>query len=217
MNFLKSTKIILLFAVTIVMSCSKDDDAPTVSTPDVNYSFTTFFSTFFQEGNTGVPTVNWNGNQGTFSLATSLDGLSINSANGVVSWTNQLPTGEHSIIVLASNSAGQKANSFIIENKIQGAFTGTYDLGYFKVEFNTDGTALVTADDATSAPQFSGTWYIINNEVIVNFTFNTDATVQYSLKGNLVQSNAATYSGTIYSLHDAIAGNELYAFNVELN
>ena len=219
MKTLKAAKIIIVLLLTLSLSCSNQDDSPQVTTPTVSYSNTITSATFFQNGNTPAPTVNWNGNQGTFSMANSINGLSIDANTGVVSWIKTLPPGNHDIQVIASNSAGQSSNTLTIENPLQGLFVGNYNgSAYLDVDFSADGTVALTADDATAAPQFTGTWLITGNEILVNWSYNPNPTTQYSIKGDIVQSNAsATYSGILYSGYDAVVGNEAYTFSVLLN
>ena len=219
MKTLKTTKIIIILLLTLSFSCSNEDDTPQVTIPTVNYSNTNVSATFFQVGNTSAPAVNWNGNQGTFAMANSITSLSIDANTGVLSWTKALAPGEHNIEVIASNSAGQTSRNITITNPLQGFLVGNYGgSGYFDVDFFADGTASITADDASAAPQFSGTWTITGNEILVNWNYDVDPTLQYSLKGNMVQTSASvTYSGMIYGEHNAISGNELYTFNVVLN
>jgi len=73
---------------------------------------------FFQAGNSDAPRLNWNGNQGNFSLSSTIDGLSINSTTGVLSWTNSLPIGTHNIQIIATNSAGQTTSNITINNTL---------------------------------------------------------------------------------------------------
>lgn len=121
----KTTKIILLLVITLVTSCSSDDDATAVQTPSVTYTATTLEAIFFQAGSSDAATVNWNGNQGDFSLSSTINGLSINSWTGVINWTSSLPYGTHNLQAIAVNSAGQSAIDITINNPFQGIFTGT--------------------------------------------------------------------------------------------
>lgn len=214
----KITKTILVLFLTFTMSCSSDDDSPQITSPSVSYNTSTINATFFQNGNTNAPTVNWNGNQGTFSLANSINGLSIDANTGVVSWTTVLPAGEHEVQIVASNSAGQTTSYFTLKNLLQGLFIGliSQDL-YFDVDFRMDGTVEIKSSNPPE-PAFSGTWILTGDVIIANLFLIEDPVEQYSLKGNLVQtSTSATYSGSMYWGHNAHLGNDLYPFHVVLD
>lgn len=214
----KAAKIILMLLLTVIMSCSSDDDSPQITSPSVSYNTSTINATFFHDGNTNAPTVNWNGNQGTFSLANSIPGLSIDATTGVVSWTKIFAPGEHEVQVVASNSAGQTTSYFTVKNLLQGEFIGVLDESTdFIIEFFTDGIIEIKH---FSPPEdaYYGTWKLIGNEIIANLTLVEIPAEQYSLRGNLVQTNtSATYSGNMYFEHDALPINIYYPFNVVLD
>ncbi|MCX7550662.1 Ig domain-containing protein [Xanthomarina sp. F2636L] len=216
-NIFKVNKMILVLLLTLTMSCSNDDDSPEATSPSVSYNTATINATFFQDGNTNAPTVNWNGNQGTFSLVNSMDGLSINTTTGVISWTKTLAAGEHEIQVVANNSAGQTTSYFTLKNLLQGEFIGVIDQSaYFAIEFFTDGTIEIKASNPPE-PAYYGTWVLTDDEILANLTLVEVPTEQYSLRGNLLQTNtSATYSGSIFWEHNAHPDNEQFPFVVVL-
>lgn len=209
-NLILKTKLALaVILFTFITSCSSDDDnATAVQTPSVSYTTTTLDAVFFQVGNSDAPTINWNGNQGSFSLATPITGLSINSTTGVLNWTNSLPMGIHNIQAIATNSAGQTTVNITINNPLQGIFTGTYDnASFFEIEFNTDGTMLIRANDETNPTTATGTWSVNGSNILADYTYDTND--EYSLTGLITQgATTAIYEGDWFSGHGSIAGNE---------
>ncbi|MCX2742707.1 hypothetical protein OO013_02455 [Mangrovivirga sp. M17] len=191
-----------LMIAFIILSCSDDDDQ--ILTPEVSYPQTTFDPTFYTSGNSSAPNISWNGNQGTFSLSKDINGLSINSTNGVISWTKLLPHGMHQLEVVVSNSAGQITIPIQINNPVEGRFVGTYSGStYFAITFFEDGTADIEANSETSPTEASGTWDVVNDEIIVNYTYET-TTEEYSVKGNITQTQSvAEFNGDWYFGFDA--------------
>ncbi|QCK14520.1 hypothetical protein [Mangrovivirga cuniculi] len=178
-----------LFLTAFMFSCEDDDE---VLTPEVSYSQTTFNPAFYSEGNSSAPNISWNGNQGSFSLSRNIEGLSINSTTGMISWTKLLPYGNHELEVIVSNSAGQIIIPIQILNPVQGRFVGTYsDNNFFALTFFEDGTIEVDANSETNPTEGSGTWDVVNDEIVANYTY-TETNENYSVKGNInqTQSNA---------------------------
>ena len=116
----------IVSVLPILFNCSKDD-SQIISAPTVSFASTNFETIFFKSGNTSAPTVNWNAEQGTFSLSSTIKGVTVNSTSGVVSWTKELPLGINTIELLASNSAGQMSTTITVENIFQGTFKGGYN------------------------------------------------------------------------------------------
>jgi len=131
---------ITLLALTMLTftNCSNDDD---ITIPTIAYTNTIYEVTFFQEGNSDAPNLNWNGDQGSFSLVSSIPGLTIDTTTGVLNWTKDLPIGIHTIQILATNSAGQTSSELTINNPLQGFFNGVINISStnildFELEFN---------------------------------------------------------------------------------
>lgn len=212
----KSKLILLCVAFLTVASCSTDDDAPAAKLPTVSYAVSTFESTFFQAGFSGVPTTNWNGDQGSFSLVTPLTGLSINATNGTLVWTKDLPIGTHNIQVLATNSNGQTITNVTINNPFQGVFTGILrdsgnDLS-LDINFNTDETVLISVQDTPQNQ--TGTWIKNGNTIEVDFTF-ADTGDAFKFLGFLSIGTNAVYAGNW--TNNPVLPNTGDTFSVTLN
>jgi len=213
------TTIILIITLCFLTSCSTDDDtaSPTISAPSVTYSSTNVNATFFQEGNSTVPTVNWNGNQGAFSLASTINGLSINSTTGVLNWTKELAPDTYNLQVIATNSAGQTSINITIHNPLQGTFTGVYDdISFFEIQFNPDGSLELRANDETNPTLATGTWTLNSTNILIDYTY--DAGGDYSLSGTLTQSaTTATYAGDWFYNHGAVAASQGGDFTMSMD
>ena len=213
----KSKLILLLIAFLTFAACSKDEDVPTTNIPTVNYSVSTFDATFFQAGTSSAPSIQWNGSQGSFALATPLTGSSINTVNGVMSWDKTLPIGTHDLQVIVTNSAGHTTANVSIKNPFQGVFTGTIEDGntnYFEVEFFSDGTVIAKTEDSGSPPIANGTWTKNGTTVVVDLT-NHENNIQVSLSGTLSIGTTVIYNGQWHNGHGA--NDPLGDFEVTLN
>jgi len=214
---MKTIKITIIVLATIIFfnSCNSDDDATVIQTPSVTYSEMNINATFFQEGNSSAPTINWNGNQGTFSVTNTIIGLTINPTTGVLNWTKLLPNGTHSIEVVATNSVGQTTVNLTLNNPFQGVFTGTHSGStFFELTFNTDGTMEVRANDEINPDIGNGTYSINNSIIIANYTYSFG---DFSTSGSLTQSiSAVSYTGDWYFGHGA-TGTPGDIFEVTMN
>lgn len=217
MKFYFSKTIMILIISFLLISCGLTDDDEAVLAPSLTYPATNLSAIFFEEGNSQPPTVTWNGNQGTISLASNIEGLSINSSTGVLNWGKQLELGDYTFDVIATNSAGQTSVSFNLSNPLQGTFTGTYsDEEFFELEFNSDGTLVVKANNEDSPILGSGTWELTNKILTADYTYD-DRQDDYSVSGTINQTNnQAVYTGNWYYEHGAEDGNEGGAFEVVL-
>ncbi len=210
---------VLILTIVFLVSCEKEEDEnlAAIGTPSVTYTETTLDAIFFQAGNSASPEILWNGDQGEFSLTTTISGLAINAATGVLSWTNELPVGTHDVEVVVSNSAGQITENLILNNPFQGVFTGTYDdLYFFEFEFSTDGTLVLNANSETTPDTATGNWTMDGDIITVDYTYDLGGS-SYSTSGSLVVGESAVYSGDWYYDHGAIAGNQGGVFNVVLD
>jgi hypothetical protein len=210
---------IVIVLITSIFSCKSDDSNP-ITLADINYTSNTIDATFFQPGNS-IPTINWNGDVGTFALIESytsgIESLTVNEITGEISLTHVLPEGIWIFDIEATNSAGITIIEMTIDNTLQGVFTGTYDTThFFEFEFFKNGTINIEADDV---PYYaSGTWTINNeNIILVNYTYDIGGD-EYSLKGLLHHSGAsASYTGDYYWLYDAIPENISGVFDTSMD
>lgn len=197
-------------------ACSKDDDSPKISTPTVTYPSSTIEIPFFEAGSSAAPDITWNGNQGNFSLATSLEGLSIDGNTGVLSWTKLLPAGKHSIQVVITNSAGQKSMNLTLDNRLEGNFSYKFQGSCsYELQFMKDGALTVKNIGGTEVIA-DGSWEMNGMEVIGNYTFTEDNT-QQSIKGVLKQTTTdVKLEGDWYDEVGAIAGQEGGSIDLKL-
>ena len=115
----------------LMLSCSKSDDGPTAA-PEVSYS-QELKATFFVEGQSEPPQINWNGDVGKFGLQNTVKGISINKENGIISWDKTLPAGNHVVEIAAFNNAGSTSITVTIENLLKGMFRGELFPGVYAV------------------------------------------------------------------------------------
>jgi len=209
----------LLFFI-FATACSSDDDSatstPNVNEPIVNYPSSTISATFFEAGNSAAPNITWNGDVGTFSLVTPLDGLSINANTGILSWTKSLPQGNHAIQVIIANSTGQKSVNLILQNKFHGNFTHKFEgTCSYELHFSPDGSLGVKymkGEDILA----NGSWEINNNELTASYTFIND-NEENSIRALLVHtSTEVKLEGNWYNGLGAISGQEGGSINLKL-
>ncbi|PVW13576.1 putative Ig domain-containing protein [Marixanthomonas spongiae] len=214
MKFYHTKTLTILLVTLFFISCGLTDDDEAVSSPSLTYPVTNLSAIFFEEGNSQPPTITWNGNQGTISLSSSIEGLSVNSSTGVLNWDKQLNPGDYTFDVIATNSAGQTSVSFNLSNPLQGTFTGTFSgSSFFELEFNSDGTLVVRAN-ADNPDLGSGTWELANDILTADYTYD-DTGNEYSISGLLEQSSTQViYTGNWYYGHGAEEANEADVFEV---
>lgn len=215
---LKSKFALLALTFLTIASCSSDDEvSSSIQPPTLSYAATTLDATFFEAGNSATPTLNWNGNQGSFSLTTLITGLNINTTTGTLTWTKNLSLGTHNLEVVATNSAGQTTVYLTLNNPLQGNFTGNYDgSSFFEIEFNSNGTAIIRANSSENPDLATGTWTNTGSTLNIDYTYD-NALDKYSLSGTLTTGTSVTYSGNYFFGHDTISGNQAGTFEVILD
>jgi hypothetical protein len=183
-----SLKIFNLFFLAIMLlnfSCKSDDDStdqeiilPTLTMSNVSYN-TTFFST----GQTDAPTVDWNGDVGTFSLAAPIPGFSVDENTGDVSWDRSIFIGNNEVELVATNANGFAAIVITIHNQFMGDFHGAYNNNPnsttvengFEMNFNENGTMSVYVVGNGNAG--TGTW--THDGPIITSVYSYDGGVNY--------------------------------------
>jgi len=196
MKLLKQLKLTKFFAIAVifaVFACSSDDDpvlAPTVTLDNADLT-----ATFFTEGQVEVPTVEWNGNVGTFSLESNITGTSVDTNTGVISWDKSLPLGMNTIQLKASNSAGYTSINVTVENEFSGNFDGNYNsdpnstdtTNSFEMNFNADGTMMAIDGGSSEA---TGTWSISGNTITSVYSYNSGSSY-FTVVTDLLHSETA--------------------------
>ncbi len=209
---------ILLFSLLLFtgLGCKQVDDLTGggVEKPTVAYSSTNFDAEFYKAGSSVTPSLDWNGEQGSVSLGTSLEGLSINSTTGKLEWTKLLPSGTHQVDVVVSNSEGQVVVPVTIDNPFRGTFDGTYGSSNdFKLEILPDGTITLFAD----GEEASGTWVMNGEQFTAYYTYNNYPDLDYSLIADIDQTNSGvTISGNYYYGQYAPGDDPVDVFEVSL-
>ena len=143
-------------------------------------------------GQTGTPTIDWNGDQGTVSLGSAIDGVSVNATTGQVRWTKTLPAGTHEVEVILSNAEGQVVVPIVIENPLQGRFEGVYDDAiYYAHIFKTDGTVDVEVDNPDNRYEGNGTYELLPNGTIsAEYEYEHDPGRPIQITGEFDQSGS---------------------------
>ncbi len=180
---MKTLKLVFVLAALVFASCADKDEAPapepTPVGPSIEYETTSFEVDFFTDGNSAIPSINWNGDVGTISTSKYISGMYVNESNGVVHWQKRLPLGISEFSVVATNSEGQQTINMVIENIFHGNFEGEYNHDhnsttlngedYFKVEFLEDGSLKVS--DSGFAGE--GTWTRDGDQVTAVYKYGS--------------------------------------------
>ncbi|EZH75101.1 hypothetical protein ATO12_10265 [Aquimarina atlantica] len=163
-----SIAILLIF---IIGACSNDDDnVLTITGISVVYNETKIENTFFEEGATLPPTVDWDGEKGTFSSSSEVvtrGDVKIDKDTGVISWERSIPLGEVEIDIKAANSSHTTMVKVVINTVFkEGVFFGGFNddtsdepdysnIDFeFYIQFFENGTLSLSKPDD---PGFSGT------------------------------------------------------------
>ena len=194
MRYFPSFYSLLALLLITSVGCKQIDDLTGggVDQPAVSYSATTYTADFYQAGGSVTPSIDWNGEQGSVALSSTVEGLSVNSTTGKLEWTKLLPPGTHQVDVIVSNSAGQVVVPVTIENALRGNFVGTYSgSSYYSFDLLSDGTLTFASNSATSPDTGIGTWTLEGDQLIANYVYDLDDSYIYSFRGTVAQTNAA--------------------------
>lgn len=115
-------------------------------------------------GNSVVPTVNWMGDQGKFSISGAPAGVTVDVNTGVIGWTNAVKVGTYNLTVTATNNQNPPATApFLL--KITGE--APTDLAYTPAFSNVDaGISGASAQPGIDWHGDTGTFSIVNAATI---------------------------------------------------
>lgn len=212
----------ILVIVLVITACSKNDDAPVVEAPILSVT-PNLTASYFQQGESPLPEVQWNGDRGKFGLENNIQGLSIDSETGQLSWGPSLPIGVHTVILFAYNEAGKDLASLTISNPFQGTFKGTYTTNIslsntlfqiMEMVFNTDGTfsgyTQSELNDGTllDPSYFSGNYMLMDTKMEGTLQYEGSAST-YPLEADLDQQGKLTGQYSSEILHATFEINVL--------
>ena len=204
MKILKSFKFLFLCTTLVaIVQCSKDN-TPEETTPTItlNYSSTSFTVDFRSEGNIPAPTVDWEGEKGTFAFMDNIDGLELDPDTGAISWKRNLAAGEQQVIVIAQNSLASVEVTLALESRLGGSFWSgghNHDSMSDEIDYNRqfwlfeDGTLEVEIIGMADSKGV-GVWSLDGNTFNMHFcTYCEDANPQ----DILTTDEHAYYEGTL--------------------
>ncbi|MBQ4913851.1 hypothetical protein J8L85_05340 [Maribacter sp. MMG018] len=195
----------ILVIVLVITACSKNDDDAVVKAPVLSVT-PNLTASYFHNGEGPLPEVQWNGDRGKFGLENKIQGLSIDSETGQLSWDPSLPIGVHTVILFAYNEAGKDLASLTINNPFQGTFRGTYqpstslsNILYrtMEINFNIDrtlsGYTQSELDDGTllGPYYFSGNYVLLDTKMEGTFEYE-DGESTYPFDADLDQQGKLT-------------------------
>ncbi|WGK65651.1 hypothetical protein [Croceiramulus getboli] len=198
--------LVLILMIFTGLGCSSDDAVESqVQVPNIQFAQSSFTTTFRTAGATLAPNIDWNGEQGTLTLATPVSGVSLNQSTGVISWSKLLPIGTTTVQLIASNSAGQSQVTLNLENDFEGSFVGAYGSdpdsqdtsNYFQVNFSADGSVEVIANDSRDVA--TGTYGLVGSTLTAFYSYDFEDLNEYTFQAELVNTAAqATVDGLWY-------------------
>jgi hypothetical protein len=210
------SKIFTLLMVLFLLNSSCTDRDDLISPPSDFYYLGSLPIPFYTHDSSGLPNINWGGEQGIFNLNEAYTGVSVDKQTGILSWNENLPLGENAVFVTATNSAGSAIATVLLVHQFSGQFNGGYNVNpsstiitdsNLTIAFNVNGTLSLT-DSGTTA---TGTWSFESGKLIVLYSI---AAVDYELNFDL------TYSVTVRPIlegYKKIAGSSLNIGFAKLN
>ena len=186
---MKNIILVLLTSIALFTSCTDPDDLIAVPPSDFYY-LGSLPIPFYTNGNSGLPNINWGNEIGFFNLNSSYTGVSLDNTTGILSWNENLPLGNNTIQVTATNSAGAAIATVLFQHQFSGQFNGGYNNNpnsttitttNLNITFNVDGTLSIT-DSGTTV---NGTWNFVAGKLFCQYTM---ASVNYVLEFDLTYS-----------------------------
>lgn len=179
----------LFISIFMFSSCANDVD-DLIEPPSDFYYTGSLPIPFYTNGNSGVPNIDWGNEIGFYNLNAAYPGVGVDTQTGVLSWNENLPIGENTIRVTATNSAGSAVATVLFLHQFSGQFDGGYNsdpnstivtTSNLDITFNVNETMSVT-DNGTTV---SGTWHFDAGKLICLYSITA---VNYELKFDLTYS-----------------------------
>jgi hypothetical protein len=190
-SLIKTFSLLLLVSV-LFNSCTDVDDL--IDPPSDFYYTGSLPIPFYTHGNSDVPNINWGNEVGFFNLNATYPGVGVDTQTGILSWNENLPLGESTVQVTATNSGGAAIATVLFLHQFSGQFNGGYNTNpnstivtttNLNILFNVNGTMIVT-DSGTTV---NGTWNFVANKLFCHYTV---AAVNYELEFDLTYSVTVT-------------------------
>ncbi len=196
---LKTNLILFLLSILLTNSCS-DEKSNIVEPSHFQYLNDEIDISFYTEGTSEVPSINWGGEEGIFELETSVSGISINSNNGVISWRKGIPLGKIEIKILAKNTSGSTSTIVTINHSFSGSYDGGYNLDSNSTILTSNNYNLtffenktLTVRDGTASG--NGTWdFTTGNNLEISYTYTSGASNSATVDAELNFSSTITPS-----------------------
>lgn len=205
----KLIKIIGIIGCCAFLGCSKSDDGKSYAAPEISYGQNTIETPFHTTGSSVLPTIDWNGNVGSFGLENTMESVSIDAKTGLVSWGKTLRLGTNTIKIIAFNNAGSNSTTLQLEHAFIGNFKGDYDpfhtpmFTWLLIEFNFRNNGALAGFTQRkdldgiilSTTPLEGTWSRIGNNINAEFILKEDGAESelLVLKGTLAYSEMEAY------------------------
>jgi hypothetical protein len=94
-------------------------------------------------GNSVSPSVNWHNNSGKFSLQPQIQGVSIDSNTGIISWDSTVPNGKYMFTVTASSTTGSVSTTYSLRKGVLSPTDLNYSPDAITIEYNQTGASVI--------------------------------------------------------------------------
>lgn len=203
-------KVCYCFLVYLIVSCSKDSTSTNqIREIQLSYSETEINTTFRTAGSVAPVILDWDGEPGTYSIASSSEilrrgAIVFDTLTGQFSWDKDFPVGTYDFTITAKSDEATATVEILMTNTfIKGFFSGGFvtvdfdsEEGYdpsaiphdYSLRLNDDGSIYIQ-NYSNPAFEASGTWEIIKgNTLLVAFISNLSGGAATYLRGTLSNS-----------------------------
>lgn len=205
-----------------MISCRDDhgkiDSSKKSVKPNVSYQNDTIRTQYLKRGLSTKPEIDWHGEIGNFSLIPEVEGISISSNTGQIAWDSALIKGNQEFTVIAKNTNGSDTTKVYLDHSLRGIFIGTYDWHgesyFYQMDFNLDGSIIVSSNSPRSKNTGFGTWEIDSlGSLVVNYKYPTGE--KASTSGKLISSEGKiAYKGIWFDGLGTLPENEGESFEL---